>query len=85
MPLAGEIALVRLPHADATPAKLRPVVLLAKLHGAHNDWLVCMVSSRLHHEIVGFDERLSIEDADFAATGLKTTSLMRLGRLAVVH
>lgn len=50
----------------------------------HEDWLICMVSSQLRHEIPGVDEIIHDTDSDFANTGLKTTSVIRIARLAAV-
>jgi mRNA interferase MazF len=44
-----------------------------------------MVSSQRKHFIAGFDEIVETGDGDFAATGLKTASIIRTGRLAVVE
>lgn len=49
-----------------------------------DDWLVCMVSSKIDQAEVVFDEVLAPADADFAASGLKTSSVLRLSRLAVL-
>ena len=46
---------------------------------------MAMVSSRLEQVIPGFDEVIRKEDADFSASGLKQSSLIRIGRLAVAH
>ncbi|MCZ6633313.1 MAG: hypothetical protein O7G87_07900, partial [bacterium] len=37
-----------------------------------------------HHEVPEFDEIIRDTDSDFSQTGLKTTSLIRITRLAVV-
>lgn len=43
-----------------------------------------MVSTQLHQQIKGLEIVISTTDRDFAATGLKTDSLIRSSRLAVV-
>jgi mRNA interferase MazF len=45
---AGQVVLLRFPYADAGGGKLRPVLVLAQLPGPYDDWLVSMISSRLH-------------------------------------
>ncbi len=65
--------------------KLRPAFLIGKLPGGHEDWLICMISTQLAQTITDFDEIVLQSDADFAASGLKTDSLIRIGRLAVVQ
>jgi len=79
---AGDVALTALPQADGH-TKQRPIVLLKQLPG-YGDWLVCGVSTQLWQEITGFDDPILSDDADFAASGLKGASLIRLGFLAVL-
>lgn len=81
----GQIVLFKFPQTNLDEGKLRPALLLGKLPGNYDDWLVCMISSQLRHAIADFDEIIDQEDADFANTGLKVTSLIRIGRLAVIN
>ena len=81
---AGQIVLTPFPYTDLSGAKLRPVLLLRQASARFDDWLVCMVSSQLQQAEPGLDELISLGDADYVATGLKVTSVLRLSRLAVV-
>ncbi len=85
MKQAGQVVLFRFPHTDLEEGKLRPALLLGKLPGEYDDWLICMISSQTRHYIPGFDEIAQESDPDFAATGLKVSSVIRVGRLAVVE
>ena len=85
MKQAGQIALFRFPQTDLAEGKLRPALLLGTLPGEHDDWLVCMISSQIHQHIPEFDELVREDDSDFANSGLKVSSVIRVGRLAVVH
>lgn len=85
MKRAGQIALFQFPRTDLVQGKLRPALLLGRLPGEYDDWLVCMVSSQVQHHVSGFDEIVREGDSDFDASGLKTTSVIRVGRLAVVE
>jgi mRNA interferase MazF len=58
--------------------------MLGKLPGSYDDWLVCMISTQLRHYGQDFDEIVDMNDPDFAASGLKATSVIRIGRLAVI-
>jgi mRNA interferase MazF len=80
----GQIVLFRFPQTDQTIGKLRPALVLRRLPGQHNDWLICMVSSNLDQRIPDFDELISQDDSDFKESGLKVPSLIRIARLAVV-
>ena len=77
----GDIALAPLPQADGQ-IKNRPVVLLRRLP-PFGDFLVCGVSTQLHQRVVDFDEAITPGDHEFAASGLKAASLIRLGFLAM--
>lgn len=80
----GKLALLRFPHVNLEEGKLRPVLLIARVPGDFPDWLVAMVSSQLEQAIPGVDEVIREEDVDFPASGLKQSSVIRIGRLAVV-
>jgi mRNA interferase MazF len=78
----GEIVLTDLPQADGG-YKLRPVLLLKQMPG-YNDFLVCGISTQLHHKINDFDELLDERDIYFVKTGLRQSSIIRLAFLAVI-
>jgi hypothetical protein len=61
----GQGALVPFPRVDLTPGKPRPVLLLARVPGPYDDWLVGMFSTRLHQEVRGFDEVIDADASDF--------------------
>ena len=81
----GQVVLFRFPRADLSEGKLRPALLLSEVPGPYEDWLICMISSQVHQRIDGFDELIEEGDEDFARSGLKVTSVIRIGRLAVVE
>jgi mRNA interferase MazF len=85
MKQAGQVILFRFPQTDLEEGKLRPALLLGKLPGDHDDWLICMLSSQTRHFVPRFDELIQEQDSDFAQSGLKSASVIRVGRLAVVE
>jgi|SRR3990172_4969659 len=85
MKQAGQIVLFRFPQTDLEEGKLRPALLLGKLPGEYDDWLICLISSQARHFIPEFDEIVQEGDLDFAESGLKVPSVIRVGRLAVVE
>lgn len=85
MKRAGQIVLFRFPQADLEAGKLRPALLLDRLPGEYDDWLICMVSSQTYHAVPEFDETVREGDSDFISSGLKVSSVIRVGRLAVVE
>jgi mRNA interferase MazF len=78
----GDLVLTPIPQANGQ-VKNRPVLVLREMPPFH-DLLVCGVSSRLHQQVSGFDEPITPSDPDFAASGLRTASLIRLGFLALL-
>ncbi|MFZ2161926.1 MAG: type II toxin-antitoxin system PemK/MazF family toxin [Sideroxyarcus sp.] len=83
MKRAGQIVLTPFPYSDLTGAKLRPVLMLRQA-SRFDDWLVCMVSSQVQQAEANLDEILTPSDPDFANSGLKVPSVLRLSRLAVL-
>ena len=84
MKKAGQIVIFRFPQTDLEEGKLRPALLLGKLPGEYDDWLICMISSQTRHYVEEFDELVDESDGDFTESGLKVASVIRVGRLAVV-
>jgi len=82
---AGEIVVIQYPFAALDQTKVRPALLLGKLPGPYDDWLVCMISSRIRQQIADFDELVDPKDPDFVQSGLKTASVIRVGRLLVIE
>jgi mRNA interferase MazF len=78
----GDVALTPIPQANGL-IKNRPVVLLRQMP-VFGDFLVCGISTQLHQEVKNFDECISLNDTDFLTSGLKASSIIRLGFLAAL-
>lgn len=78
---SGSVVLAPLPQQDGR-VKNRPAIVLCRMP-PFGDCLLCGVSTQLQQAVAGFDEIVEFSDADYAASGLKTRSLIRLGFLAV--
>ena len=81
----GDVVLFYFPQTDLKEGKLRPALVIKKLPGEYDDWLICMISTRIYHYNKELDETIAREDKDFQASGLKTKSIIRASRLAVVE
>ena len=81
----GQITLFKFPQTDQQAGKLRPALVLRKMPGRYDDWLICMISSQLHQKIQELDEVITTKDSDFIRSGLKLPSVIRVSRLAVVE
>ena len=84
MKKAGQVILFRFPQTVLDEGKLRPALLLGKLPGDYDDWLICMIASQIKQHIPDFDEIVDETDNDFTESGLKVQGIIRAGRLAVV-
>lgn len=78
----GDIVLTPMPQADGK-VKNRPAIYLREMP-PFRDALVCGVSTQTHQLAPDFDELITSQDSDFAASGLVSDSLIRLGFLAVL-
>src|SRR5262249_55583129 len=78
----GDVVILPMPQADGR-MKDRPAIILREML-PFRDVLICGVSTQRRQEVKGFDELVSVGDADFVSSGLKEESLIRLGVLAVV-
>lgn len=79
---AGDVALIPMPQADGK-LKPRPILLLKKMP-PFGDWLVCGISKQSQQEVKDFDIIILDKDPYFKTTGLKASSLIRLGFLTTV-
>jgi mRNA interferase MazF len=78
----GDVVLTPIPQADGI-VKNRPAILLRELP-RYRDFLVCGISTQVDKQVEGFDELIASSDSDFQLSGLRTTSVIRLGFLAVL-
>lgn len=81
----GQIVLFKFPQTDQKEGKLRPALILRELPGKFNDWLVCMISSKVDQQILELDGFITSDATDFLQTGLKVPSVIRVSILAVVE
>jgi mRNA interferase MazF len=78
----GDITLTPLAQSDGR-IKPRPAMLLKQMP-PFDDWLICGISTQLHQEVPGFDDKIEPSHPDFRRSGLKAASIIRLGFLAVL-
>ena len=84
MAIVGQIVLFKFPQTNLAIGKLRPALLIKPLINNYDDWLVWMISTKTGQELTGIDEIITPNDQDFKQTGLKSESVFRVSRLAVV-
>ena len=81
----GEICLASFPFGDAAGMKLRPVLVLSEPVGPVPEVLVAYISSVLPTALMPSDLVLDPARPEFRSTNLKTSSVLRLHKLATIH
>ncbi len=81
----GEIYLASFPFGNAPGMKLRPVLLLTSPIGTSAEVVAVYISSVIPATLLPSDIVLDPQTPEFASTGLKVISLLRLHKLATIH
>jgi mRNA interferase MazF len=80
----GKIVLVPFPFDDLSTFKVRPALCLTEPIGPNRHIIVAFITSRIHPEITATDVLFDPAQPDFAATGLKVASTLKLHRVITV-
>lgn len=80
----GKIFLVPFPYDDLSATKVRPVLGLTNPIGTRRHVLLAYITSRIPSHLLETDIVLDTTHPDFAATGLRQPSTIRLHQLATV-
>ena len=85
--IRGSIVLIRYPFTDLTSSKVRPALVVTPdfLIPRLNDIHCLFVSSSMPEELLPTDLFLETTDPSFEQTGLKTNSVFRTHKLALLH
>lgn len=78
--IKGRVVLVPFPFDDLSSTKVRPAVCLTDAIGPHRHVIMAFISSQAPTDIVETDVVLDATQADFATTGLRVPSILRLHR-----
>lgn len=79
-----KIVLVPFPFDDLTATKVRPAVCLTDEIKPYNHVILAFITSSVSASAAATDVVIDKTDADFATTGLKMSSMIRLHRLMTV-
>jgi mRNA interferase MazF len=82
--MRNKVILVPFPFDDLTGTKVRPAVCLTEAVGAHRHITLAFITSVVPAQLEPTDLVLDPGDADFARTGLKVRSALRLHRMVTV-
>ena len=77
----GKVVLVPFPFDDLSATKVRPAVCLTDPIGPHRHVVLAFISSQAPAVLLPTDLALQIGDPDFATSGLRVSSVLRLHRL----
>lgn len=80
----GKVVLVPFPFDDLTTTRVRPAVCLTDPVGPHRHVVVAFISSHIPSDLLETDLLLEAHRPDFAQTGLKVSSVLRLHRLMTI-
>jgi mRNA interferase MazF len=79
----GKMVLIPFPFTDLSATKVRPVVVLSNsMQG--DDIVVAFISSKKQNKIYKTDVVVKTANKDFIRTGLKTDSIIKVGKLATL-
>jgi mRNA interferase MazF len=83
MPKKGTIVLIPFPFTDLSANKVRPAVVVSdNLKG--DDVIVVFISSKKIKRALLLDVKISSSSKAFAQTGLKTDSVVKVGKIATL-
>src|ERR1700730_5292408 len=80
----GKIVLVPFPFDDLTADKVRLALCLTDPIGSHRHVIVAFISSQMPAAVTATDIALDLRHKDFATTGLRVPSVLRLHRLVTL-
>lgn len=82
--MKGKIVLVPFPFDDLTTLKVRPAVCLTDPIGIYRHVLLAFITSQTPDDSLDTDILLDSNQDDFATTGLRVSSVLRLHRIMTV-
>jgi len=79
------IVLVEFPYDDLSNSKIRPAYALTDLIGEHYHVILALITSRIPAQPLATDLILNAAHPDFASSGLKKPSTLRLNHLITLR
>ena len=78
-----DVVLVSFPFTDLSGQKLRPALIVGRPLG--DDIVLAFITSQDDTAVPKAEHALAPDDPEFASTGLKVASRVRVGKLATLH
>ena len=82
--MRNKVVLVPFPFDDLSGSKVRPAVCLTEALGAHRHVVLAFITSNVPLKLEPTDVLLDPGSADFARSGLRVRSALRLHRMVTV-
>lgn len=82
--MKGKIVLVPFPFDDLTTLKVRPAVCLTDPIGIYRHVILAFITSQIPDDFLNTDILLDSNHDDFAITGLRVSSVLRLHRIMTI-
>jgi mRNA interferase MazF len=79
-----KVVLLPFPFDDLSGSKVRPAVCLTEAIGSHRHVVLAFITSAVPPTLEPTDVLLDPADADFASSGLRVRSALRLHRMVTV-
>ncbi|MGB3640540.1 MAG: type II toxin-antitoxin system PemK/MazF family toxin [Rivularia sp. (in: cyanobacteria)] len=80
----GDVVLVQFPFTDLSQAKLRPALIIYS-NPVTNEVTLCFISSQNINKLTSEEFTIKDSDADFAYTGLRISSKVRVTRITTLN
>ena len=80
-----KIVLIDFAFTESNRSKLRPALTLTKPSKQYGDLIVAAITSNIYREPQSGDVTIKKDEANFAKTGLKISSVIRLDKLVTIH
>jgi mRNA interferase MazF len=84
MPARGDVVLTQFPFTDLKGVSLRPALVVSQ-GSIGQDIVLAAISSVVRGQLAPTDYTLHTSHPEFAATGLRVTSVFRMHKLATVE
>lgn len=81
----GTVVLTPFPFTDFSGRKVRPALAVSRTDRPGTDVLLAFITSKQHPAPTGSDLLIDASHPDFAQTGLKVSSVIKLGKLVTVE
>ncbi|MGH7596473.1 MAG: type II toxin-antitoxin system PemK/MazF family toxin [bacterium] len=77
----GDIILITVPLSDLTSTKVRPALVVSPEDPSEDDFIVALITTNIHRQLIPSDHALRAMDKDFGGTGLHFDSVFRMAKL----